>query len=205
MRHTLILTVFLLLACSGILGTPLEQVERGYVSRITDLTEIETTAVDPDLQKRAREAREKHQAAYAEVPTEDDPRADAIGKINQASRDDIWALQEELDIELAKAADAAEAKAVVERVKLQETWKGRWRSEKHVMNIGADRSVHYENNSGAMKKTIDASVVELTQDELVIGAMGINSRFPIDQQPTKGDDGVRTMKLDGVTYVWLGP
>ena len=205
MRHALFFaSVVMLLACGGLLGTPLEQVERGYTSRIADLTEIENSTTNPELKKRATEARVKHEAAYAAVPSEEDARADAIGLINIASRDDIRALEAELEVEQDHAASAAAAQATVEKVKLLENWKGRWRSDQHILNIAENGGVHYENNSGSMKKTLDVNLVELTEDTLVIGALGMNSTFKITQQPTKDAEGTWTMKLDDVVYVWLG-
>lgn len=193
--------VALTLACSGVLGTPLEQVERAYPDRIERLEALQTEVEDPTVKAEIQAAIEKHQAAYAAAPSAEEARADAIGKVNMAAHQDISRFEGMVQAQ----RDRAEMAAAADFEKWRRNWDGRWSGQGHVLHIGSDDSVHYENNAGAMKKTIDASVVELTREKLVVGALGINTTFQVDQEPTLVDDKTWVMKLDGVTYTWLGP
>lgn len=189
------LVLLFILGCSGVLGSPLEQMEGSFQGRMESLEELAAETEDPALRARVEASIATHRAAYGALPTDPAAREEALGALNMASRADIDAFTEADDVEQERTRNAAEAQMAETR----STWDGKWIAPGYVLEIGSNDQVHYENNAGGMEKTLDLPIASLTPEALVLGFMGITTTFRIDQPPTE-TDGVWTLQLDGIAY-----
>ena len=191
------LIVVVLLACGGVLGTPLEQTERAYGWRVEELVDLSTRAADdPALIEQIAQEQAEFAEAYDGLPTDEDARAEELGKLNQRMRDAINAHEERV----AALDAAAAAAAAAEGEQIRPLLTGSWRAPGYVLDIDAGGTVHYENNSEGMNKTIDAPLQNVTGNGFEVGIFGVTTEFDFDVKPHQAQDGTWQMTLSGVPY-----
>ena len=196
--------LIVLLACSGILGTPLEQMEDSYIDRLERFDELRTRATgNQSLQTELDQARANFESQYTALPSEEQPRIDALGPLNQAMNQRLDSLEEKVEKMEAGALAAAQAKGA----KIRSRFNGTWVAPGYQITIHPRGHVQYKNNSGTIKKTIDAHIQSFTPQEFTVGYLGITTTFTIDEAPhqdgTTIDDANQApwkMKLNGIEY-----
>lgn len=76
---------------------------------------------------------------------------------------------------------------------------GQWSQPNGFLNINASGQINYQENSSGTT-TINAPAKSWSDTEFVVGAMGIETSFKIDDAPTQDDEGVWHMTVDGIEY-----
>ena len=175
----LLLALLFALACGGI-----EQQEASYRSRIHDLKELSKKSP----QARSAEidaAREGFEKEYTALPADVEKRSQDIGKLHKRMRDSVDAFEKQFE------ADAAAGKQ-----NLIAMYAGTWMGDSVNLTIRKDGSVSYLSTKGGVKKTINASVQEITEKNFKVGALGITTTFVIDV-PVSGPGSGATATIDG--------
>lgn len=192
-----IVSLLFALACAGILGTPMEQMERGYISRTSDISTLKERAqTDELLVQEVDEALTGFQQQYEALPSEEGRREEELGKLNIAMRSARQRLEEK--VEVVEAAVLTVAKA--EGAKIRAQFNGSWMAPSISLVIEPSGQVHYENNSTGVSKSIDAPMQSFTAQSFSVGVLGFVTTFEIDTPPYQDPDGTWRMKLDGIEY-----
>jgi hypothetical protein len=185
------------LACSGILGTPLEQMERSYNSRVETMESLkERAAGEEALIQEIDQTLSGFQTQYDALPTEEESRANDLGTLNKAMRDARRKLEAKVETVEAAALQVAEA----EGAKIRSTFNGTWMAPGISLVIDPSGQVHYENNSTGVNKSLEAPIQSFTDKRFTVGVFGIVTTFVIDTPPYQDENGVWKMKLDGIEY-----
>ncbi len=74
---------------------------------------------------------------------------------------------------------------------------GDWRAASMSLAIRSDGTVSYRHKENGMSTSIDAPIVSLNEQKLVVGVWFITTTFELGK-PSLQDDGVWTMTVDGV-------
>ncbi len=77
---------------------------------------------------------------------------------------------------------------------------GDWGADSTSLTIRSDGTVSYRHKENSMSTSIDAPIVSLNEQKLVVGVWFITTTFELGK-PTLQDDGVWTMTVDGVKLV----
>jgi len=188
------LALLAVLACSGILGTPQEQLEWGYTWEVEALDELAARSEsNPVLQEEVRKAMAEFEVEYAALPTSGTEREDALGGLNTRMQDTVDGFEVRVDA-LEEEAEATEARAIAAH---RRSFNGTWQGGGVTITIEPGGQVKYENTAGAVDKSIDAPIQDFRQDAFVVGFLWITTTFQVDEAPHEVD-GVWRMTLDGV-------
>jgi hypothetical protein len=76
---------------------------------------------------------------------------------------------------------------------------GQWSQPNGFLNINASGQINYQENSSGTT-TINAPAKSWAADGFVVGAMGIETTFKIDEAPHQDAEGVWHMTVDGIDY-----
>lgn len=76
---------------------------------------------------------------------------------------------------------------------------GNWVQPSGTLNIDAEGNVAYEEHSGA-STSIQAPAQAWADDSFLVGALGVNTTFRVDEAPHQDAEGAWKMKVDGIEY-----
>lgn len=78
---------------------------------------------------------------------------------------------------------------------------GYWRAANSALNIDAEAYVRYRRADGSYSSSIAAPIQEFKGDDFIVGALGIDTQFVVNEPPTTLTDGLVVMTVDGIRYV----
>lgn len=180
----------LLLSITLACGSPLEQQERSYSSR---QSELETLAGKADAPTKAEISAKKDDIAkrYAALPTEKNARSEGLGKLCQELKAAIETYQPKVEA-ASKGAESAElTKGIAELA-------GKWKGDGVELTIGSDGSLAYSKKSANTSKSFTGKVTKMSATSFEAGALGFSTTFKIDKRPYD-EGGKKLMVVDGIT------
>ena len=169
-------------------GSPLEQQEKSYRSKLATLAELAGRS-PPALRTQVEEKKRGFEAAHESMPVDAKAKGEVLGLLNQQLSAAIEGFAKTVAEAEKKARDTVRGERLASMV-------GEWHGTGMEMSIGAGGQIRYRNTKGTVSKSFEAAIQEISEHEFIAGALGIRTVFNVNEWPHQ-EDGKWIMTVDG--------